>query len=102
MLTYTEIFVDVQGDKYLARVVKTFPPKDLRPPSGGSAYHPYATDLNMENDDVIEWDDPMKYFYQVRLIEEGGEGEHAGSDNEDEKGEKWEGSVMEVQADKIS
>ncbi|GMK57836.1 hypothetical protein CspeluHIS016_0406700 [Cutaneotrichosporon spelunceum] len=97
-----KVFVDVQGDKYLARVVKTFPPKDLKPPPGGSPFHPYAMDLNMEPEDVIEVDDPMKYFYQVRLIEEGGEGEHAGSPQENEGDEKWGGSVMEVQADKIS
>lgn len=83
-------------------MVKTFAPKDLRPPPGGSSYHPYATDLNMETDDVIELDDPMKYFYQVRLIEEGGEGEHDASDQDDKGDEKWDGSVMEVQADKIS
>lgn len=102
MLTRPEVFVDVQGDKYLARVVKTFPPKDLRPPPGGSAFHPYAMDLNMDPDDVIEVDDPMTYFYQVRLIEEGGEGEGDGSPQENEGDEKWSSSVMEVQADKIS
>ncbi|CAK9782707.1 hypothetical protein CC85DRAFT_92470 [Cutaneotrichosporon oleaginosum] len=97
-----KVFVDVQGDKYLARVVKTFPPKDLNPPPGGSPCHPYAMDLNLEPDDVIELDDPMKYFYQVRLIEEGGEGDRNGSPHEREGDEKWGGSVMEVQADKIS
>jgi hypothetical protein len=98
------VFVDVQGDKYLARVVKTFPPKDLKPPPGGSAFHPYAMDLNMDPQDVVKLDDPMKYFYQVRLIEEGGEGEHDGrsSPQHKEGDEKWGGSVMEVQADKIS
>ncbi len=97
----------MQGDKYLARVVHTFPPKNLVPPPGTSASHVYATDLTMGNDEVAKIDDPMKYFYQVRLIEEGGDasndmnGDAQGSED-DGKGEKWEGSVMEVQADKIS
>jgi len=99
---FPEVFVDVQGDKYLARVVRTFPPKNLQPPSDGNIFHPYATDLSMSNEDVIKADDPMKYFYQVRLIEEGGDGEGGDDSGDEVKGdEKWEGSVMEVQADKI-
>lgn len=98
----TEVFVDVQGDKYLARVVRTFPPKDLVLPEGASSpYHPYATDLDLEPEVVVERDDPMKYFYQVRLIEEGGDDEAQPSDTEEGKGEEFQGSVMEVQADKI-
>ncbi|KAL1406251.1 hypothetical protein Q8F55_007945 [Vanrija albida] len=106
-----KVFVDVQGDKYLARIVRTFPPKNLVLPPGVQApsYHPYATDLNLDLADVDEHDDPMKYFYQVRLIEEGGEvgAEYASTngashEEDDGKGEKWQGSVMEVQADKIS
>lgn len=96
--------MDVQGDKYLARVVRTFPPKDLVLPEGASSpYHPYATDLDLDAEVVVERDDPMKYFYQVRLIEEGGDDEASvnGSSNEEGKGEEFQGSVMEVQADKI-
>lgn len=62
----------------------------------------------MANEDVVEHDDPMKYFYQVRLIEEGGEGiatEYASTNSNsadaDEEDGKWQQSVMEVQADKI-
>lgn len=43
---------------------------------------------------MLENDDPMKYFYSARLIVEGSE--WSGS------GEEFEGSLMEVQADKIS
>ena len=43
---------------------------------------------------MLEVDDPMKYFYSARLIVEGAELERGG-------GEEFEGSVMEVQADKI-
>ncbi|KAL7419030.1 hypothetical protein Q5752_006715 [Cryptotrichosporon argae] len=103
-----EVFVDVQGDKYLARVVRTFPPKNLvPPPSATLPTHPYATDLAMPNDEVVERDDPMKYFYNVRLIEEGAEegivaDYEANGNGDDAGGERWMGSIMEVQADKIS
>lgn len=100
--TAAEIFVDVQGDKYLARVVRTFPPKDLvLPANASSRYHPYATDLDLDPEVVVERDDPMKYFYQVRLIEEGGDTSAPTSPTEEGKGEEFQGSVMEVQADKI-
>lgn len=92
------MFVDVQGDKYLAKIVKTFPPRALASsPVGGSSskpvieYHPLATKLDLDMDEVNESDDPMKYFYSVRLIVDGSM----------EGGEQFEGSVMEVQADKI-
>jgi hypothetical protein len=78
-----EIFVDVEGDKYLARIIRTFPPKSLlaklsspkspyalKPGIEPTEMHPLAVDLNMENDVVEEVDDPMAYFYNVRLITE--------------------------------
>ncbi|WVQ97999.1 hypothetical protein IAU59_005119 [Kwoniella sp. CBS 9459] len=118
-----KVFVDVDGDKYLARIVKTFPPRSLLPTSSPykpspytetTTLHPYATDLSSPIEDVNEKDDPMRYFYNVRLIEEGAaEGiaadyasntglSNGHDEEEDEKGEKWQASTMEVQADKIS
>jgi hypothetical protein len=93
-LTEIEVFVDVQGDKYLARIIKTFPPKTLPQSTSILEYHPLAANLNLDNEEVLENDDPMKYFYSARLIVEGSE--WSGS------GEEFEGSLMEVQADKIS
>ena len=109
----TEVFVDVSGDKYLARIVKTFPPRTMSssitasPVQFTSAVpvaHPFATDLSLTAEELEETDDPMRYFYNVRLIEEGAmEGAENGLANgHAEDGEKWEGSVMEVQANKIS
>lgn len=97
--------MDVQGDKYLARIVKTFPPRTLASsplkttikPSLTS--HPLATNLDLEMDEVNELDDPMKYFYSVRLIEEGATEAHMNGSATG--GEQFEGSTMEVQADKI-
>lgn len=108
--------MDVQGDKYLARIVKTFPPRSLassplrnrkiKSKSESEShlpvleYHTLGADLSLEPEEVIEQDDPMKYFYSVRLIVEGaGEGDKGGDG--DGSGEEFEGSVMEVQADKI-
>jgi hypothetical protein len=50
----------------------------------------------LDNEDVLEQDDPMKYFYSARLIVEGAELDRGAG-----AGEQFEGSVMEVQADKI-
>ncbi|OCF58877.1 hypothetical protein L486_03368 [Kwoniella mangroviensis CBS 10435] len=118
-----KVFVDVDGDKYLARIVKTFPPRSLATTSSSSSpfkpaqpiLHPYATDLSLPLEEVNEKDDPSKYFYNVRLIEEGypegiaaeytsANGQSNGPDDEEEdgKGDKWMGSTMEVQCDKIS
>ncbi|WWC67890.1 uncharacterized protein I206_101808 [Kwoniella pini CBS 10737] len=116
-----KVFVDVDGDKYLARIVKTFPPRSLATTSSLSnptkpILHPYATDLTLPLEEVNEKDDPSKYFYNVRLIEEGypegiaaeyasANGQSNGpydEEEEDGKGEKWMGSTMEVQCDKIS
>ncbi|WWC59314.1 uncharacterized protein I303_101865 [Kwoniella dejecticola CBS 10117] len=116
-----KVFVDVDGDKYLARIVKTFPPRSLATTSSPAhptkpILHPYATDLSLPLEEVNEKDDPSKYFYNVRLIEEGypegiaaeyasANGQSNGpydEEEEDGKGEKWMGSTMEVQCDKIS
>ena len=111
------VFVDVEGDKYLARIVKTFPPRSLAASTSASPiskfpvpppYHPYAADLALPLEEVNEKDDPMGYFYNVQLIEENSAlatathftNGHANGDLQEEE-EKWEGSTMEVQADKI-
>jgi len=58
-------------------------------------YHTLAANLSLETEDVLEQDDPMKYFYSARLLVEGADHAHSHA------GEAFEGSVMEVQADKI-
>jgi hypothetical protein len=55
----------------------------------GLKYHTLAANLSLDPEEVLEQDDPMKYFYSAKLLVEGGDGE------------AFEGSVMEVQADKI-
>jgi hypothetical protein len=58
--------------------------------------------LDLDTEDVLEQDDPMKYFYSARLIIEGAElGDEGVALNGQTGGEEYEGSVMEVQADKI-
>ncbi|ORX38861.1 hypothetical protein BD324DRAFT_648971 [Kockovaella imperatae] len=110
------VFVDVEGDKYLARIVKTFPPRSLAASTSSSPvsslkslprYHPYAADLNLSLEEANEKDDPMAYFYNVRLLEEGAPTDHDQAQtkqhtNSDDAEEQWQGSTMEVRADKIS
>ncbi|EIW71309.1 hypothetical protein TREMEDRAFT_27184 [Tremella mesenterica DSM 1558] len=109
-----KVFVDVEGDKYLARIVKTFPPRSLpsAPPSpvrnlGSSPlpYHPFAADLTVSLEEVNQQDDPMKYFYSVRLIQEGTSqgistahssndaNGHSNGGEDDGRGEKWASMV---------
>ena len=114
-LTPLGVFVDVEGDKYLARIVKTFPPRSLAASTSSSPiskfttpprYHPFAAELNLTIEEANEKDDPMGYFYNVQLIEAepmpgaNGHGQANGHAN-GEAEEQWQGSTMEVQADKI-
>ena len=84
--------------------------------------HPLAVDLNMDSETVDEVDDPMGYFYHVRIITEtdpeaeaeGEKGVGGGAakvsngteeriEGDDGEGEaKWGGSTMEVKADQLS
>lgn len=100
--------------------MKIFPPRTISSSTAASpvqslgepahpplpSFHPFANDLNLSAEELQEKDDPMRYIYNVRLIEEGApEGvatDYANGNGHSEDGEKWEGSLMEVQADKIS
>ena len=78
------LFVDIEGDKYLCTIVQITPPPGGEPPF---IPHARATDLTLENDQLVEMDDPAKYTYHVRLVEEG--------DNP-------HGVILEVTPDRIS
>lgn len=107
------VFVDVEGEKYLARIIKTFPPHSLASTSSAEPVQPHekacAAELSMTHEEVDEIDDPTKYLYNVRLIEKGSEGDlpvefaqNSGSSaSSDEREGSWGGSTMEVKADQI-
>ncbi|GAA6007157.1 hypothetical protein JCM10207_001527 [Rhodosporidiobolus poonsookiae] len=102
-----KVFVDLQGDKYFARIAKLFPPQSVRDagaassaPTASTSSAPadpadeYATvahkigcDLNVDAGRAKREDDPNEYLYTVQLMDE----EH-----------KFEGSFMEVKAKQLS
>jgi bromodomain adjacent to zinc finger domain protein 1A len=66
------VFVDIDGDKYLATIVNTIPPGTLASSSNDPlSPHAFASDLNMAEDELNKVDDPMEYTYNVRLVERG-------------------------------
>lgn len=88
LVSFTEVLVDVQGDKYTAKVVEIYPPKSLIDKWRGSPLdsddslmspnpedvlkiaHETGCDLSIRHQDVLETDDPAAYFYKVQIIEE--------------------------------
>ncbi|WVQ76071.1 hypothetical protein IAR50_005708 [Cryptococcus sp. DSM 104548] len=59
------LFVDLENEKYLARIVQVHPPPTY-PESADP--HAYATDLSTEQDELVQQDDPLKYLYTVKLV----------------------------------
>ncbi|KAJ3530959.1 hypothetical protein NM688_g7641 [Phlebia brevispora] len=117
------VFVDVQGDKYLARVVQVFPPRPPPPPQangvasssssptplsdeGTLPIHKVAEDLKVSVQDSVSRDDPTKYTYKVQILEE--EKPHGSSKGGDRsKGKevnksKYTGSLMDVKCTAMS
>jgi bromodomain adjacent to zinc finger domain protein 1A len=108
------VFVDVQGEKYYARIINVFPPKTHSHSASSSSsaqshgYHSVGTSLSLSLEDSLKRDDPMAYFYAIRIIEEAEPGSEAGPSNPipklegpagGEAREKWASSEMEVKAD---
>ncbi|KDQ09270.1 hypothetical protein BOTBODRAFT_58767 [Botryobasidium botryosum FD-172 SS1] len=117
-----KVFIDLQGDKYYARIMQVFPPKTLsspvRPSKHGhplqqshtpsspppaqdevrALYHSIGGTLAIPVEEVIARDDPNGYFYRVRVVEEGtledGEGKS--------RDLKWGSSELEVKAYQMS
>lgn len=114
-VTPTEVFVLVEGEKYYARIIKVFPPKSLTNGTPNSVFeaHSIGVDLRVPIEDAQVRDDPLAYFYTVRLIQESADGDsHPHSPHESGSGqphpvhddaaaEKWSGSEMEVKADSL-
>lgn len=76
MLIPTEVFVDVEGEKYYARITKVTMPQHLTNGSSSSsdgkysAPHTIGVDLSLPIDEAVAQDDPMAYVYGVRMIED--------------------------------
>ncbi|KAH8100647.1 chromatin remodeling complex protein [Cristinia sonorae] len=112
-----KIIIDVQGDKYFARVVQVFPPRPTNPqpspepeastsasplPPDDEPIHKIVEDLTVPVKDSVSKDDPNKYYYKVQILEEerqpgtGKSGSKAGKQN------KFSGSLMDVQCRDMS
>ncbi|KAH9982519.1 ATP-utilizing chromatin assembly and remodelling N-terminal-domain-containing protein [Lactifluus volemus] len=118
-----KIYVDIQGDKFVARVVEVFLPRppnakvngestDVAPVPSTSASplpndqrlpHQIHGDLKIAAKEVNAADDPTKYLYKVQILEEEkpeGRDKHTASTKEARA--KWSGSIMEVQCNVMS
>ncbi|TFY79366.1 hypothetical protein EWM64_g4644 [Hericium alpestre] len=116
-----KIYVDIQGDKFLARIVEVFPPRStptkVEPPeeqpvaSSSSAVikstplpvHAIGGDLKVPAKEVNAADDPRKYYYRVQILEEERpEGRDKLAASVKEARAKYSGSFMEVQCPVMS
>ncbi|KAI0348627.1 chromatin remodeling complex protein [Trametopsis cervina] len=119
------VFVDIQGDKYYARVVQVFPPRSSLAASGSRSspsgqassssssqasdedtmpIHKVAEDLKIALADSISRDDPNKYYYKIQILEED-KGTKAGTGHkakESSKASKYSGSLMDVRCSDMS
>ncbi|KAI0757084.1 chromatin remodeling complex protein [Daedaleopsis nitida] len=118
-----KVYVDIAGEKYLARVSQVFPPKAVvaaRSPlpvaSSSTAssplsdepveIHKIAEDLKMSVKDSISLDDPTKYIYRVRVLEEekqpGFGRNHEKSKGKEASREQYTGATIDVQSQIMS
>ncbi|PWN27366.1 hypothetical protein BDZ90DRAFT_279725 [Jaminaea rosea] len=100
------IFVDLQGDKYYARVKDVFAPRslvkwhtqqaekqaststaDIKPPTPAEVVHQIGCDLDRNVEDSVKIDDPEDYIYSIQLVDESGQ---------------FTGSLMEVRNKQLS
>ncbi len=124
------ILIDVQGDKYSAKIVKVYPPKvaypsNSPPPEWDSSLesdldseedskepslrwidpempHLVGGDMSISPQDSCHRDDPSKYIYKIQIVEEDPTAEASGSQPSDEVKHKWSGSLMDVQCGVMS
>ncbi|KAH7915371.1 chromatin remodeling complex protein [Hygrophoropsis aurantiaca] len=120
------VFVDVQGDKFYARVVQVFPPRSTdesvnhtsqshastssSPPQAHHALqsednfqiHKIGGDLKTPAKEALIRDDPMKYFYKIQILEEQHDKSHEKGKGSIKDKAKWSGSLMDVQCTVMS
>ncbi|KAH9175409.1 chromatin remodeling complex protein [Lactarius sanguifluus] len=116
------IYVDIQGDKFVARVVEVFLPRlnvkvngesaDASPVASTSSLphsndqippHQIHGDLKTSAKEVNAADDPVKYLYKVQILEEEkpeGRDKHTASTKEARA--KYNGSITEVRCSVMS
>ncbi|THH20227.1 hypothetical protein EW146_g1101 [Bondarzewia mesenterica] len=121
-----KVYIDIQGDKFLARVLEVYPPRSSsilslvnpesndgpvassssRPPivkSSPGLPHRIYGDLKIPAAEVNAADDPAKYYYKVQILEEEkpeGRDKHGASAKEARA--RYSGSYLEVQCSQMS
>ncbi|KAI0778099.1 chromatin remodeling complex protein [Trametes elegans] len=116
-----KVFVEIQGEKYLAQIIQVFPPATQHPlkrspgPVASSsstplydeptAIHKVAEDLKIPVKDSVTMDDPAKYVYKVQVLEDdrqpGFNKPDKGKGKEATRGQ-WGGHVMDVECAKMN
>ncbi|KAI6136757.1 chromatin remodeling complex protein [Pisolithus sp. B1] len=110
-----KVYVDVQGDKFYARILHVCPPKhgpnsmDTEKQASTSTSPPVSTpeesvqihkiggDLKIPTKETLALDDPLKYSYNVQILEEQHDRSHEKGKLSLKEKVKWSGSVMDVQ-----
>lgn len=110
------VVVDVSGQKYFARIVHVFPPRPRPDSTNGASsssnppplppLHSVGGDLKTPLKEAVERDDPLKYHYQIQIIDEERSSDNKLSAKDREAREanraKWSASLMEVKCGVLS
>ncbi|KAI0824248.1 chromatin remodeling complex protein [Trametes gibbosa] len=115
-----KVYVDVQGEKYLARILEVIPPKTNTPmkPSPGpvastsssplsdapTAIHRLAEDLKVPVKDSIAQDDPARYIYKAQILDEerqAGTGKTEKAKGKETTRGQWSGHQLDVDCSKM-
>ncbi|EIW64756.1 chromatin remodeling complex protein [Trametes versicolor FP-101664 SS1] len=118
-----KIYVDIQGEKYLARIIQVFPPKSNLPlksspgpvastsssplsdePMPPITIHKVAEDLKVPVKDSIAMDNPAKYTYKVQILDEErqpGFGKADKSKGKETSRGQWSGHLLDVDCSKL-
>ncbi len=115
----TEIFVDIDGDKYLANISECYPDASLSAPTSSSRKvaktepgtsasqspppipHSLGCDLSIPTEKAMSKDDPSEYEYQVQLISQKEVDASAGLSVGDDGAERWGQKFVRVPADQL-
>ncbi|KAI0669985.1 chromatin remodeling complex protein [Trametes maxima] len=114
-----KVLVEIQADKYLARIIQVFPPKTNAPrarsPVASSSstplsdeptsIHRLAEDLKVPVKDSNAMDDPAKYIYKVQILAEErqpGFGKADKSKGKETSRSQWSGHLMDVDCSKMN
>ncbi|KIK82429.1 hypothetical protein PAXRUDRAFT_64788, partial [Paxillus rubicundulus Ve08.2h10] len=120
-----KVLVDVEGDKFFAKVVQVYPQKidpgvvEASSPNQASSstsppqppplavednvqIHKIGGDLKIPIKEALARDDPLKYFYKVQILEEQHDKSHEKGKASLKDKAKWSGRLIDVQCTAMS